>query len=295
MKTMYLLTLFLLITSCSSHRLSTHIEKSDSDLLSGESILRYSENRLERIEQHKNPLIAAVSLCYQKKYSEGLEKLRQYFIVNIENPSYWNHVGTCYYLQDKLEKAEYYFKLAVNISKKQKRVFAIAYNNLGLIQLRLRHYDNALEFFNKAEISGLLTPKFNKLQLYLQFGQLSKAKELAFQLENINNKDVDVIVAIATIYMLEGKYQTSEKYFKKIPEKFLDREDISGSFAIVQYHLGKFEEAKLTLQKGQYTQIRIIKNMRKNLKLLIERELKRLKEEQDNKRLQIGKRGSRAS
>jgi tetratricopeptide (TPR) repeat protein len=215
--------------------------------------------------------------------------------VNIENPTYWNHVGTCYYLQDKLEKAEYYFKLAVNIAKKQKRVFAIAHNNLGLIQLRLRHYDNALALFNKAEISGLLTPKFNKLQLYLQFGQLTKAKELAFQLENINNKDVDVIVAIATIYMLEGKYQTSEKYFKKIPKKFLDREDISGSFAIVQYHLGKFEEAKLTLQKGQYTQIRIIKNMRKNLKLLIERELKRLKEEQENKRLQIGKRGSRAS
>jgi tetratricopeptide (TPR) repeat protein len=294
MKAMYLLTLFLLITSCSTHRLNTQIEKSDSDLLSGESMLRYSENRLERIEKHKNSLIAAVSLCYQKEYSEGLDKLKQNIKGNIENPSYWNHVGTCYYLEDKLEKAEYYFKLALNTAKKQKREFAVAENNLGLIQLRLRHYDKALELFKKAEKSGILTPRFNKLQLYLQFGQLTKAKELAFQLQNINDKDVDVIVALATIYMLEGKYKTSERYFKRIPEKFLDREDISGSYAIVQYHLGKYEEAKLTLQKGQYTQIRTIKNMRKNLKLLIERELERLKEEQDAKRLKTGKRGSRA-
>ena len=101
-------------------------------------------------------------------------------------------------------------------------------------------------------------------------------------------------MALATIYMLEGNYKISERYFKKVPEKFLDREDISGSYAIVQYHLGKYEEARLTLQKGQYTQIETIKNMRKNLKLLIERELERLKEEQDAKRLKTGKRGSRA-
>jgi len=294
MKAMYLLTLFLLITSCSTHRLDTQIEKSDSDILSGESMLRYSDNRLERIEQHKNPLIAAVSLCYQKDYKGGLDKLKKILKGNIENPSYWNHVGTCYYLDDKLEKAEYYFNLALGTAKKQKRTFSVAENNLGLVQLRLRHYDKALELFKKAEKSGILTPKFNKLQLYLQFGQLTKAKELAYKLEDINSKDVDVKVALATIFMLEGNYKRSESYFKQIPKKFLEREDISGSYAMVQYHLGMYEEARLTLQKGQYTQIKTIKNMRKNLKLLIERELERLKEEQDAKRLKTGKRGSRA-
>ena len=91
-----------------------------------------------------------------------------------------NHPAFLGYLDDELEKAEHFFNLALHTAKKQKRKFSVAENNLGLIQLRLRHFDKALKLFKSAEKSGMVTPTFNKLQLYLQFGQLSKAKELAF-------------------------------------------------------------------------------------------------------------------
>ncbi|MCO4794958.1 MAG: tetratricopeptide repeat protein [Bacteriovoracaceae bacterium] len=295
MKVMILLSLFFLVTSCSNYRLETQIESAKNDVLSGESMLRYSQSRLERIEQSKNPLIAAVSKCYQENYTEGLTDLKKNLKNNNNNPAYWNHIGTCYYLDNQFAKAEYFFKLSLTTAKNKKKDFPSALNNLGLVQLKLRHYDSALDYFTKAEKFGIITPKFNKLQLYLQFGQIEKARTLARKLESINSNDVDVLVALATIHMLDGDYKTSEKYFKNIPKKFLDREDISGNYAIVLFKLKKFEEAKLALQNGQYTQIKSIKNMRKNLEQMIERELKLLKEERDAKRLKTSNRGSRAS
>ena len=281
--------------SCANYKLETRIENEADDVLAGESFLRYSTKRFEIIQSKKNAIQSAVTYCHQNEFKKGLSILRKNLKKEQENPNYWNHLGTCFYLNNQFAKAKYYFLISLQKGKRKGHKvseFLPAYNNLGLVFMKLRSYDNALSNFKLADLRGkLLTPKFNMLQLYLKFGQLQKAYELANHLYRKSPKDVDVISSLGTIHILRGEFDVANKYFKKLDPKYLEREDISGHYAIVLYKLGNLEGAKKMLQNGQYTRIKPIKNMRDNLSNIIERELKVLKElEYDKAKKTVDKR-----
>lgn len=289
------LIIVLLSVSCANYKLETSIENESNDVLAGESFLRYSSKRFEIVQSKGNSIQTAVTYCHQGDYTKGLELLKVNLKKEKENPNYWNHLGTCYYLNNQLAKAKYYFQISLEkgIEKGQKNSnFLPAYNNLGLVYLKLRSYEDALTNFKLADAKGkLLTPKFNMLQLYLMFGQLDKAYQLGSYLYRKSPLDVDIISSLGTIHLLKAEYKVANQYFQKLDKKYLDREDISGHYAIVLYKLGKLEEAKRMLQNGQYTRIKSIKNMRDSLSLIIERELKVLKElEYDKAKKAVDKR-----
>jgi tetratricopeptide (TPR) repeat protein len=282
MKIILLFTLSLLLASCSNHRLETIIENEKNDVLAGESFLRYSSKRFEVIRSRNNMIQTAVTYCHQGDISDGLAQLKKYLIQERKNPNYWNHIGTCYYLNNQLSKAKYYFEIALKMghtANQKTSSFLPAYNNLGLVYIKLRSFDKALNHFKLADKGGVLvTPKFNMLQLYLKFGQLKKALKLSLVLYRLAPKDIDVISSLGTINLLQGKYKESKNFYDQIHKKYLEREDISGQYAIVLYKLGYYEDAKRMLQFGQYTQIKSIKKMRDSLSNIIERKLKLLKD-----------------
>ena len=276
----------LVICSCSNFKLETSIENEVNDVLAGESFLRYSSKRFKIVQDKGNIIQTAVTYCHQERIAKGLEILKKNLTQEQENSNYWNHIGTCYYLKNDFAKAKYYFDIALEKGKTKKSTnkinistFYPAYNNLGLVYLKLRSYDKALKNFKLADGKGLLvTPKFNMIQLYLKFGQINKAFSLAKILYKKAPLDVDVISSLGAIHLLKGEYNMSQKYYKMIEKKYYEREDISGHYAIVLFKLGYLEEAKKMLQKGQYTRIQPIKKMRDSLSIMIERELKILKE-----------------
>ena len=144
--------------SCANLKLETIIENEKNDVLAGESFLRYSANRIKLVQGKGNLIQTAVTYCHQNKISKGLEILRQNLLKEKENPNYWNHVGTCYYLLNSFAKSKYYLKIALakginlEIEKTEnKSTFYPAYNNLGLIYLKLRDYDKALLYFKLAD------------------------------------------------------------------------------------------------------------------------------------------------
>ncbi len=292
-KIIFFINIFFFLFSCSNYKLETRIENKKDDVLSGESFLRYSSKRFEIVQAKKNIIQSAVTYCHQGQFKKGLEILKKEMKREQENPNYWNHLGTCYYLNNQLAKAKYYFLISLEKgqNKKGRKAFLPAYNNLGLVFLKLRSYDDALENFKLADGQGVLvTPKFNMLQLYLKFGQLEKAYGLAHLLFKKSPKDVDVITSLGTIHILKGEFSMAKKYFEKVEDKYLMREDISGHYAIVLFKLGKLEEAKLILQKGQYTRIKPIKRMRESLGKIINDKIKILKEIEYDKQKAIKKR-----
>ncbi|MBT7610841.1 MAG: hypothetical protein HN576_13855 [Bacteriovoracaceae bacterium] len=272
----------LLSSSCSNFKLKTIIENKKNDLLAGESFLRYSTKRFELVQSRDNSIQRAVTFCHQGKISYGLSLLKKQIKKERNNPIYWNHIGTCHYLNDDLPKAKYFFNISISKGVKARTTltsFSPALNNLGLVYMKLRAYDLALSSLKKADSEGtLLTPKFNMLQLYIKFAQLKKAKELSDFLYSKAPQDIDVISSRATIYLLKGKYKIAKKYYEKVNRKYLEREDISGQYAIVLFKLGFLEKAKKMLQNGQYTMIKPIKVMRDGLSIIIERKLELLKD-----------------
>jgi predicted Zn-dependent protease len=90
-------------------------------------------------------------------------------------------------------------------------------------------------------------PRYNMSQLYLQFGFYDKAIEVlsgsAFQ----GHKDIDVYFSFANAYLGKNDLKKSSEYFKMIPHKYFQREDIAATYALYLIKTGKLKEAKEVL------------------------------------------------
>ncbi len=250
----------LYLGACSSQNFSHKIESNDHDLLSEESFMRYSTQRIDYLDSKSNDIISKSLLaCHQHKFIKGMSAL-EYEMQNFKsNPFYWNALGTCYSLKKEFNKALFFFgigKESLEKIKDQTKYFAEAMieNNIGLIHLNFHRYNESYDCFKKASslAPSLITPKFNIAQLYIEFGENDKALELLKSLSSINLSDVDVLYSLSLVYLRNNDLKNSYSMVKKIKNDYLNRPDIVGLYAYNLMLNKEYPAAKEILEKRSY-------------------------------------------
>ncbi len=259
-KTSFLLIGLILISGCATQNFEKKIETSDVDLLREESLMRYNTNRLEVMDVSEKDVIAkALLACHQNKFIKGMGLLEEKMHQNKTNPFYWNALGTCYSLKRDFPKAIFFYELgmeALPLFQEQRKMLAEATiaNNLGLIHLNFKRYNQAYDSFKKAHelLPSFFTPDFNMAQLYIEFNENDKALELLKKLEAKNPDDIDLLYSLSLIYFRKSDFDKSFNTISKIKADYLNRPDIVGLYAYNLMKKDRLTEAKTIIEKRLY-------------------------------------------
>lgn len=238
---MNLLLTLLILSSCTSQRIDRKINDVNWDSLADESYLRWGEERLEKNAMNEPKVID----CYQGKAKETLDLYKKEYLTKNQTPYYWLHIGNCYFVDESWSKAEFFYQMALDEAKTP-TVKSIALNNLGLIHFKYEQWEKGKELINQSiKLAPLFkVPRFNLSQLYLQFGHYDKAIETLNAKVFVGQRDIDVFFSLANAYLYKGDLNTSEQYFKQIPEDHKRREDIAATYALFHIKKGNYEVAK---------------------------------------------------
>ncbi len=259
------------LMGCSTGHLASKVSDEKFDGFKEESFLRYTGDRLKRIEDKR---YSHLSLCYQGDIEEGLAALKDELEDQKKNPDYWNQVGMCYFLQKNYPKAEFYFNLSLD--QKSNRYFAPAINNLGILKLKDRHYEEAIELFKKAKGRNHKVPLFNLSQVYLEFNLIDKALVVLEDLRREIKTDPDLLFSLASGYLMKGNTKKAANYLGQIPSQFRKREDVSLINAITLYEQKKYYAAKDVLNDQNFVNYYPIKKSARKLEDLVDFEIERI-------------------
>lgn len=222
-------------------------EIADADALSKESIARISKPKLEALSQNsKDPLDRIVSYCYQDQFDAGFKVVDEVYSQYKNNTSYWNQVGTCYFLKGEYSKAILFFNKSRDLDPK----FNPPVNNLGVVYQAQGKYQKALLAFKKASDmnSFALTPLFNLSQLYLKYGKVEQAHTLLEALHKRKPLDVDVAGSFATSLMMKGEYARAVELFTKLDKATLSNPRLGLNFALALKLNQRPQDAVLVFQ-----------------------------------------------
>jgi tetratricopeptide (TPR) repeat protein len=258
--------LVLFVSSCASgSKFNKVIQKDQNDLLTEESFMRYNSNRLSTMDTPKRDFISrALIACHQEKITKGLEILEDKMQQSKSNSYYWNAIGTCHSLNKDFSKAIFFYDLGLEASRskskdltdqEKKIAEAVVNNNLGLIHLAFKRYDEAYDAFNRSHelAPNYLTPEFNMAQLYVEFNDNSKALDILKRLEAKNSEDIDLLYSLSLVYFKMNDSEKSYQYITRIQKDYLNRADIVGLYAYNLMKKNRLEEAKQVLEKRLYS------------------------------------------
>lgn len=262
--TLTILSLTILAASCAGPSFNNQIQKDQYDLLAEESFMRYNSNRLAAMDSPKRDFISlALISCHQQKMTKGQTLLEEKMQQNKTNPFYWNALGTCYTLSKDYTKAIFYYELGMEATRANNKDFAdnqkklaeaVISNNIGLIHLTFKRYNEAYDAFKKSNtiVPSYFTPDFNMAQLYIEFNENAKALDLLKKLEAKNNEDIDLLYSLALIHFRLNDMDKSYQYISRIQHDYLNRADIVGLYAYNLMKKNRLVEAKSILEKRLY-------------------------------------------
>lgn len=222
-------------------------EIGDADALSKESVARVPRPKLETLASDSNdPLDRIVSLCYQDQFDASFKVVDEVYSQYKNNTSYWNQVGTCYFLKGEYSKAILFFNKSRDLDPK----FNPPVNNLGVVYQAQGKFQKALLAYKKASDmnSFALTPLFNLSQLYLRYGKVDQSLTI---LEALNKKkplDVDVAASFATSLMMKGELDKSIDLYSKIDKGTLSDPRFGLNFALALKLNQRPQDAIMVLQ-----------------------------------------------
>ena len=149
MKMIFIISLLILVASCSSTRVDRKIEDQSWDSLANESYLRWSDTRLQKNARPDHIVVR----CYQGQVKEALDIYKKDFIANSKNSNYFLDIGNCYFIEENWSKAEFFYRMTLNESKIP-QIKAVALNNLAMIYLQYENWDKAMELFHNSIAQG---------------------------------------------------------------------------------------------------------------------------------------------
>ena len=77
------------------------------DSLAKESMARVSEPKLIVVENKVSNVISkGISLCYRRQFEAAFEIFDNTYFQFKNHPSYWNQIGTCYFLKGETKKSK---------------------------------------------------------------------------------------------------------------------------------------------------------------------------------------------
>ncbi len=273
MKTIFIISLLIVLASCSSKRADRKINDSSWDTLASESYLRWGDTRLQKNARQDHLVVR----CYQGKVKEALDLYKKDFIAKSQHSNYFLDIGNCYFIEENYSKAEFFYRMTLNESRIA-QMKAVALNNLGLISLQYGNWDKGMEFLKDSMAQGPLykVPHFNLSQIYLQFGRYDEAIAVLNGPVFKGHKDVDVYFSLANAWLFKGDLKKSEEYFKMIPVDHFKREDIAATYALFLMKSGKMSEAKDVMDERNRSGVPVLTMISQKIEKLL---LQRMKEE----------------
>lgn len=259
-----ILAFTIMAAGCAGPSFNNQIQKDQYDLLAEESFMRYNSNRLSAMDSPKRDFISlALVACHQQKMMKGQGLLEEKMHQSKSNPFYWNALGTCYSLSKDYTKAIFYYELGMEATRASNKDFndsqkklaeAVISNNLGLIHLTFKRYNEAFDAFKKSNsiVPNYFTPDFNMAQLYIEFNDNAKAMDILKKLEAKNGEDIDLLYSLALIHFKQNDMDNSFKYITRIQKDYLNRADIVGLYAYNLMRKNRLVEAKEILEKRLY-------------------------------------------
>jgi tetratricopeptide (TPR) repeat protein len=196
-----------------------------------ESLANLSAVRLEETLTKNDDVLTKMNIeCYQNKFDQALKIADDVYSQYKNNTSYWNQLGTCYYLKADYAKAILFYNKSRDLDSK----FVPPVNNLGVVYSKLGKFQKALAAFKKAADMGTfsVTPTYNLAQLYLRFGTVGKALPIFQGLQKKSPKDIEVNSALASANLLKGELATAIQIYSVMDKDTLAKPNIGLNYAV---------------------------------------------------------------
>jgi Tfp pilus assembly protein PilF len=224
MRSLLLLLIFTsFLVSCGSSKKTRSIATSEMDLLAKESYSRFTGMRLEKSSFGKD-IDGAIKLCHSGDVSDGLEQLNNLLAQNRNKVNYWNSIGTCYMLDKMLQKAMFFYNIALSKAKNRKEKSRVQ-NNIGIVLFKMNHEQSAYEYFEQALKNNpkAHTPKLNKSLVLIKYGQNKNAIKILTKLLSENRNDPSVLSALASAHLFEGDIRFAMSIYQRMSQTEVKR------------------------------------------------------------------------
>ncbi|MBI2519684.1 MAG: tetratricopeptide repeat protein [Bdellovibrio sp.] len=194
------------------------VSEEKSSVVSDETLDLTRDKETIEAASNEGPVGQAMALCYSSKNNEGFKILQGQAKFNQKNPTYYLALGNCYFLQAKYRMALLYYNKAREISPN----FAPAINNIGVVHEIDNLHQNALSAYAAATKSRPLssTPSFNQAQLLLRYNLSKLALPILEKLHQTENNKVEIILALANCYILEGRFGEAVVLFERAKDNY---------------------------------------------------------------------------
>jgi Flp pilus assembly protein TadD len=196
-----------------------------------ESLTNISSAKLDETYSKTDDVLTKLNIsCYQGKYDEAFKMADDLYGQYKNNTSYWNQLGTCYYLKSDFAKAILFYNKSRDLDSK----FVPPINNLGAVYMKQGKYQKALAAFKKASDMSTfsVTPNFNLAELYLKFGTVGKAISIFQGLAKRSPQDPEINSALATANLLKGDYATASQIYGTLDKATLAKPGIGLNYAV---------------------------------------------------------------
>lgn len=199
------------------------------------------------LKKPQDTLSLIIFNCYKGQFDDAFQMIEKHYAEYKTNPSYWNQVGSCYYLQGEFSKAILFYNKSRDFSAN----YAPALNNLGVVYEKQGRFQKALVAYKKAsELNAFSSSvNLNLARLYLKFGLSEKAKPLISSLYNRSPKDPLVLNAIAVLALQNQQYLQAVEYYKSLGQVELTKPDFGLNYTLALFYAGKVNEARQFFQK----------------------------------------------
>lgn len=218
----------------------------NSHALIKESLSVLSGARLdETLTKTDDPLVKMNVKCLQQKFEEALKMADDLYSQYKNNTSYWNQLGTCYYLKNDYAKAVLFYNKSRDLDPK----FVPPVNNLGVVYQRQGKFQKALAAYKMAvDLNTFtVTPTYNLAQLYLKFGTVGKALPIFQGLLKRSPEDNDVASSLASSFLIKGDYQSAVDLYAKMEKGLLSKPAIGLNYSVALKLLNRPIDAKTVL------------------------------------------------
>ncbi len=199
----------------------------------------------EALKGNDDPLTVMNIKCYQGKYDEALKIADDQYTKFKNNTSYWNQLGTCYFLKSDYAKAILFYNKSRDLDSK----YIPPVNNLGVVYQKQGKFQKALAAFKLASDLNTfaVTPTYNLAQLYLRFGTVGKALPIFQGLQKRSPKDIEVGSALASAYLIKGDYQSAVDIYGKFDKATLATPSVGLNYAVALKLLNRPIDAQTVL------------------------------------------------